>query len=151
VGDFANQPYELKSLNENRLVIERKGGIYIDGIKFPTTLKKTFTFKNSKLKVVVELESKYQKELTLAAEVNLHFQNPKPKIEENGKKVEVEDENLKVLISHQGEKVIYFPIETVHQVENGVESTVQGTSFLILQKLKDGKFKTEISLEVRNV
>ncbi len=151
VGDFANQPYQLISISENTLIIERKGGIYINDTKYPATLKKTFTLEASRLKAVIELKTEYLNQLTFGTEINLHFQNPKPTIVKLNRGIKVKDEPLEVSIFHEGERVIYYPIETVHQVEKGAESTIQGTSFLILQKVKAGKLKTEITLEVKNV
>ncbi len=151
VGDFANQPYQLININtsKNTLIIERKGGIYINNTKYHATLRKTFTLEASRLKAVIELTTEYLNQLTFGTEINLHFQNPKPTIIELNEGIKVKDEPLEISILHKGEKVIYYPIETVHQVEKGVESTIQGTSFLILQKVKDGKLKTEITLEVK--
>jgi hypothetical protein len=72
MGDFANQPAEVKTTDAG-VTFTRDGGIFKDGIKNNTTIKKTYTPTDKGLDFQIDIEA--DTACTYIMELNFHFNN----------------------------------------------------------------------------
>jgi alpha-amylase/alpha-mannosidase (GH57 family) len=72
-GDFANQPFEIIAQKEDSITFERRGGIYVDGIKHAATLAKQYRFKENEIGFEITLETQDESARNYLLEMNFHF------------------------------------------------------------------------------
>ncbi|WP_456435384.1 alpha-amylase/4-alpha-glucanotransferase domain-containing protein [Thermovibrio ammonificans] len=151
VGDFANQPFELKLLGSS-VTAERRGALYLEEGVFKTVVRKSFTPTGRGLLYRQEIESDFKGKLYHLLELNLHFTEI-PRLGRKGGTVTLEDKNLgkriKLSLSVPFE-LLLTPLETFHQSERGLERTLQGVTLGFLIPFR-GSLKTTVNLEVENV
>ena len=152
LSDFANTPYSI-SLEGEKIVLERKGGIYTDG-KFPAELRKEFLLKGNALSFSEHFKTGFGGELLHILEFNFHFLNPGGfKLNSDGKVLKIEDTGLRKVIKLTSSRpftLLHYPVETVSQSEKGAELTVQGHCFGLVFPFKES-FSLTIDLEVKDV
>ncbi len=158
-GDFANMPFRFKKRG-----FVRKGGIYINGEKHPSKLKKSYLIKDSTLFFSGKFKTTYDDRLHFAEEFNLHFAHPRS-VTFNGETIEdglslhdidelvIDDDFTKkrivVKLNRKCDLFAYI-LNTISHSENGFEKIPQQISFIF-----SGSFisslKLEITLEVHDV
>ena len=151
-GDFANRPFDIKNVSENKVEFERNGGIYKDK-KFSTYISKAYKISEDKIEFEIKINSKYKENLIYLLEFNFHFAdinnvilNKKPLKEiseiENENLFEIKDLYLKknlILQFEEKTKLLTYTVETVSQSESGLDLTIQGQSFGFLFSFKENK------------
>ena len=141
-GDFANKPFEIKSVSSDEIVFERNGGIYKE-TKFDTSISKIYRIKDKRIDFEIKINSECKDNLVYLLEFNFHFAdlnqvllNKKPlkEIRETEKLSQFEindlflEKNL-TLTFEESTKLLTYTVETVSQSESGLDLTVQGQSF----------------------
>jgi len=141
-GDFANQPFILLRVGDFAVTFKRHGGIYVDGIRYESTLTKHYHFSPEGIEFNIVLNSSYNESLLYALEMNFHFAqldavtlNSNP-IENHPYSL---NENTLIIQDPYTHKTITLKVDTaqsiviartntVSQNENGFELTNQGVS-----------------------
>jgi len=141
-GDFVNQPYEA-SVRDGGLVLERRGGVWVEGERVPVLVRKTLEPGPGRLRVVYEIENLSARGLALrfGSEWNLlafpeeaEFQRHRGVVLYGGRIV-LEPQNPAELWT--------MPLETLSQSEGGFDIIHQGFSFMPLWALTLGAKKSE--------
>ena len=152
LSDFASTPYSIW-VEDGRVVLERKGGIYLDK-KFSAELRKEFLLNENRLTYLKEFNTEFGGELLHILEFNFHFLNPKGfNFNSDGRVLRIKDTGFGKEISvtsSQPFTLLHYPVETVSQSEKGAELTVQGHCFGLVFTVKS-VFSLRIDLEVRDV
>lgn len=142
-GDFVNQPFEIMGYGEDSATFERNGGIYIDEIKYTSTLSKRYHFSEKGIEFEMILDSAYGGELTYLLEMNLHFAQLN-KVVLNGRTLE-EDKPLNIegdsltledpytakmitIMVVGAREIVLARTDTLSQSETGFDLTNQGLS-----------------------
>ncbi len=161
-GDFANNPFNIVSVDENQIVLKREGGIFEQNQRFDTSLTKRFVLQESGISFEIQIDSDFDREIIYLLEMNLHFANIE-NVLVNGKKIrtvkelepqkqfKIYDDYLDkdiVLKFDKPAKLLTYTIETVSQSESGLDLTVQGQSFGFLFPFNKN-LKIKGSLEIR--
>lgn len=130
-GDFVNQPYEA-SVREGALVLERRGGVWVDGERVPVQVRKTIEAGPGLLRVVYEIENISDRDLALrfGSEWNLLAFPQEVEFHRRGwvklfkGQISFEPQNPSELWT--------LPLETLSQSEEGFDIIHQGYSFMPL-------------------
>ena len=161
-GDFANQPFSY-FVDEKSIIFEREGGLYLPQ-KHQAHLKKTYTPELNGFKFSIDFNTDFDYFFNYVLELNLHFaeydkvtvnyneiyQGTK---EERVKSLEIMDGylNKKITISIDREvDILYYPLKTLSQSEQGYDFTIQGLSIAIVLPFSKN-FLLEGLLEVSDV
>jgi hypothetical protein len=157
MGDFVNQPAEMKA-GKTSVTFTREGGLYMDGTKHGTSVKKTY--KSLKNGLGFEIDINSETEATYVLELNLHFNNMSG-AEINGEPLSdegyapsktfiIKDTNtpksVKIEFDQPTELFTYIT-KTLSQSESGADLTDQGICLLIPFRMQGGlnvKGKLEI-------
>jgi len=148
MGDFANQPAEMK-VGKSSITFSRDGGIYSDGEKHDTNINKTF--KALKNGLGFEIDIKGGLDVTYVMELNLHFNNMaettingEPLTEDGYSPSEsftIKDTNTPKSVKIEFDKpteLFTYTVKTLSQSESGADLTDQGICILIPFKMKGG-------------
>jgi alpha-amylase len=150
-GDFINQPYE-SSVESGGLVLERKGGVWVEGEQVPVIVRKKLLLEPGLLRIAYEVENASDRSLLLrfGSEWNLlafpdevEFRRRGPVILYGGR-LAFEPQNPA--------EIWTFPLETLSQSEEGFDIIHQGFSFMPLWSLSLAEGQTgrlEILLKER--
>lgn len=161
VGDFANQPFELKKTK-----FSRNGGIFLDNVyaKYPATLEKEYIFSENSLSLITKSKTDYEGKLFFAQEFNFHFAHP-DKVTFNAQTLTsgfaqygidelliVDDFTNKVIKIKVNQKctIFAFILNTISQSESGFEKVAQGVSFIFTTSF-ESKLRLKFSLELADV
>ena len=159
-GDFANQPFDLRVEDK---IFSRDGGIYLDK-KYPSFMKKEFSFDENLLTLHTEFESEYQQKLYFAEEFNLHFAHPH-RVTFNSRTIEdgfseyesdelliVDDFTNKLLKIKVNQKcnIFGFVLNTISKSDIGYDRVAQQISFIFTNTFKS-KLEIKFSLEIEDV
>jgi hypothetical protein len=149
LGDFANQPANF-TVDKSEIVFTREGGIYLDGVKNKTSVRKQFKLLKEGLGFEIEIETDFYADIDYVMEINLHFNDmanveiDNEPIEEmlrsKGEKFVIEDRHTpkKAILSTNKEVNLYaFPVMTLSQSESGADLTIQGITILIPFKFRE--------------
>lgn len=161
-GDFANQPFECRTLNR-RVIFSRKGGIYCPD-KVEAHLVKGYECVENEIRFDLSFESSVDRELHYAMEYNFHFCDiDNVRINSHLINDEGQLEGCSVIELHDGElnkmitlsfdrpfRVRYFRLKTLSQSEQGFDLTVQALSILVEIGFK-GSFNLKGAMEISNV
>ncbi len=161
-GDFVNQPF-AHAIEADTIVFEREGGIYLPQ-KHPASLKKSYTQMASGFKFAIDFKTDFDYFFNYVLELNFHFaQYDKVKIngdsisvgakKERIKLLEIEDGYLRKKITIRVDSqvdILYYPLKTVSQSEQGYELTTQCLSIALVLPFSKN-FLLEGSLEVSDV
>ncbi len=141
-GDFANQPFTIGEERTDGVVLNRSGGIYVDSVRYDTTLQKNYRFTPEGIEVDVALDSHFGGAMSYVLEYNLHFADLAA-VKCNGETFEdtsmtllsdtlvLEDPyTAKRLTLRLGgaERILLGRIDSVSQSEIGFDLTNQGIS-----------------------
>ncbi len=143
-GDFANQPFEIKKLKKG-ISFKREGGIYKAGVKYPTTIEKSFSLQKECLEFDIALNSENQDDFFYVQEYNFHFASlddiridgnrfEKANKIECIREFEIEDfyTEKKIVFSFERDVDLYFyPLDTLSQSESGFEPINQALTFAV--------------------
>jgi hypothetical protein len=161
-GDFVNQPF-THSIDKEKIIFEREGGIYLPQVH-PAYLKKSYTHFANGFQFLIDFRTDFDYFFNYALELNLHFAEYN-KVTINGgsislggkkeriKTLEIEDGYLKKKIIIKVENqvdILYYPLKTVSQSEQGYDLTIQGLSIAFVLPFSKN-FSLEGSLEVIDV
>ncbi len=152
-SDFANQPFELIQAQNQKVILSRDGGIYVNDTKYETTLSKTFHTKDDRIDFEITLQSHMRGEFFYLMEHNFHFANLKDitintqtldnatMIEQKGvtKAFAIKNSNILILNdTYTGKEItieidtpadlFLSPLDTLSQSEAGFDVTNQGLS-----------------------
>lgn len=148
IGDFANQP-GVMTAGKDSVSFARDGGLYPDGQHYPCRMKKDFSFTQTGLKAVIDIDTDYEGEIIYVLEMNLHF-NDMEGVAVNGIPYEdvsgIDGEKfvlnekhtpgvISIGLSLPSELFIY-PVMTVSQSESGADLTRQGLCLLMPFRMK---------------
>jgi len=150
-GEFVNQEYEF-SLKENRLLLKRKGNVWVDGEKFIIQVRKEIFPQANSIDVNYQIENLSEKEVFLAfgSEWNLYLLPEEIEIKKDG--FLIFSGKLSFEVSPLGE-IWHFPLQTLSQSEEGYDIIYQGICFALLWKIalsSKQKFSMNIILRERN-
>lgn len=141
-GDFTNQPFEITEQNGLSVSFERQGGVYVNGIKYDTVVRKSYRFSENAIVFETVMDSSYEGNLNYVLEMNFHFARLE-NVAFNGNGMEerflsVEADTLiledsytakKIVVTLKGTQTIVIArIDTVSQSETGFDLTNQGVS-----------------------
>jgi hypothetical protein len=161
-GDFVNQPF-LHVIDANNIIFEREGGIYLPQ-KHRAYLKKSYTSKANGFKFAIDFNTDFDYFFNYVLELNFHFAEY-DKVTLNGERVsvgckrervkslEIKDEYLRKKITITIDKqvdILYYPLKTVSQSEQGYDFTIQGLSIALILPFSKN-FLLEGFLEVTDV
>jgi len=149
-GDFANQPFLIAD-SKKRALFKREGGIYKGGVKFPTTVLKSYKLEDNILKFYLFLESESEDEFLYFNEFNFHFASL-DNIRINGERFQKQkSQNLtelwiedlytdkRIVIRSDREFDLYqTSLDSLSQSESGFDIINQGISFALAYKFKGG-------------
>ncbi len=160
-GDFANQPFSIVDTKDQKSILKRDGGIYINGHKHQTTITKTYETKENELSFEIAIDTTVNDGYFYLLEHNFHFANLKDitinsqsfasnqMIKQKGLKDELEilESNILIFNDPYTQKditinlsencTIYLtPIDTLSKSEAGFDVTNQGISIGLKFKLK---------------
>lgn len=161
-GDFVNQPFS-HLIDEKSIIFERVGGVYLPQ-KHQARLKKSYTLTKRGFKFAIDFNTDFDYFFNYVLELNLHFAEydkitvNDDKIFQGAKKervksLEIKDGYLNKRISITFDKevdILYYPLKTVSQSEQGYDLTIQGLSIAIVLPFAK-KFLLEGLLEVSDV
>jgi len=159
IGDFANQPFELK----NKKFI-RKGAIYLNEGIYPSKLQKKYSFDTNAIHLKSKFKTQYTEKLYFAQEFNLHFAHPRQitfnehTLEDGFSEYDVEKLSIKddftkkslIITTNQKCNIFAFILHTVSQSEDGFEKIAQQVSFIFTTAFTSA-LQLEFSLEIKNV
>ena len=161
-GDFVNQPF-VHAVENDTISFAREGGIYLPQ-KHPATLIKSYRNTECGFDFVIDFNTDFDYFFNYMLELNFHFaEYAKVKLNGNSvslgakiervKSLEIEDGYLRKKITLRVDSqvdILYYPLKTVSQSEQGYDLTIQGLSIgLVLPFSKN--FSLEGSLEVSDV
>ncbi|WP_022851703.1 alpha-amylase/4-alpha-glucanotransferase domain-containing protein [Limisalsivibrio acetivorans] len=159
VGDFANQPADVKT-SAKGVSFERKGGLYLGDKSYSAKIKKRFTFKENRIDFEIDFTSDSPEEITYFAEFNFHFMDLNNTLingENCGEGLEADfsDSVIKdaatpvsLRLSVPGsDKGYAFTVKTVSQSEKGADLTSQGIAIAVPMRFT-GSFKMKGSLVI---
>ncbi len=148
-GDFVNQPYEA-SLEGGRLVLERRGGVWVEGERVHVLVRKSLEPEASGLKVVYDIQNRGTAALSLrfGSEWNfLAFRNDAEFHRRGWAKLY----GGRIVFAPQDPVELWtMPLETVSQSEEGFDIIHQGYSFMPLWALKlEGKQTERLEIHLK--
>lgn len=130
-GDFVNQPYEAV-VRGGALVLERRGGVWIEGDRVPVVIRKTIEPARGLLRVVYEIENLSDRTIALrfGSEWNLLAFPPEVEFHRRGW---VKLYGGALSFEPQDTQEIWtLPLQTISQSEEGFDIIHQGFSFMPL-------------------
>ncbi len=130
-GDFVNQPYEA-SVRDNALVLERRGGVWVEGERLPVLVRKTVEAARGLVRVVYEVENLSDRGFAVrfGSEWNLLAFPNEVEFHRRGwvklwrGRISFEPQNTSELWT--------LPLQTLSQSEEGFDIIHQGFSFMPL-------------------
>jgi len=160
-GDFANQPFELLSAKEQKVSMQRKGGLYINGAKKETTLEKNFFVDDNNLSFDIAISGANSENLSYLLEHNFHFANLKDIMIDKqpfAKDIMIAQADTLSIYDAYTQKTIKLSfskkcdifitrLDTLSQSEAGFDLTNQGLSLGFLTKLSNN-FAFDGTIEV---
>lgn len=161
-GDFVNQPF-TNAINSNQITFEREGGIYLPQ-KHPAFFKKSYTSLACGFEFALDFKTDFDYFFNYVLELNFHFAEYN-KVTINGESISVgaKKERVKVVAIEDGYlrkkitltldkevDILYFPLKTVSQSEQGYDLSVQCLSIALVLPFSKN-FLLEGSLEVSDV
>lgn len=161
-GDFVNKPF-LHVIDADNIIFEREGGIYLPQ-KHRAYLKKSYTSKANGFKFAIDFNTDFDYFFNYVLELNFHFAEY-DKVTLNAERVsvgckrervkslEIKDEYLRKKITITVDKevdILYYPLKTVSQSEQGYDFTIQGLSIALILPFSKNFF-LEGFLEVTDV
>lgn len=141
-GDFANLPFAIAQQGERDVTLLREGGVYVDGTRYPTILKKAYRFIDTGIDFDIMLDSTFEGRLSYMAEFNFHFADLS-QVACNGLPLESGTRHLEgsvlmlddpytgktVTLTLEGARdILLARIDSVSQSEVGFDLTNQGLS-----------------------
>ena len=150
-GDFVNREYDF-DLKENRLILTRRGHIWVESEKFPIQVKKEILPEANSISVSYEIENLAEKDIFLffGSEWNLYLLPEE--IEMSEKAIFFLKRKLSFELSPQFE-IWHFPLRTLSQSEEGYDIIYQGICLVPFWKINlvsKQKFSMKMSLRDRN-
>ncbi|MGA2532029.1 MAG: alpha-amylase/4-alpha-glucanotransferase domain-containing protein [Candidatus Aminicenantales bacterium] len=130
-GDFVNQPYEAV-VRGGALVLERRGGVWVEGDRVPVVVRKTIEPGPGLLRVVYEIENLSDRTVALrfGSEWNLLAFPPEVEFHRRGwVKLYGGALSFEPRDTHE---IWTLPLETISQSEEGFDIIHQGFSFMPL-------------------
>jgi alpha-amylase/alpha-mannosidase (GH57 family) len=139
-SDFTNQPFEITNSDNCHLAFQRDGGIYIDGVKQPITLQKSFLIEDNQINFNISFDQDIDKKLIYLQEHNIHFANlkditindepfTKEHVIERSNRVKIydkyTDKSITFILSQKVDIYLSF-LDTLSQSEAGYDLTNQG-------------------------
>ena len=165
LGDFANQPFEVTKDSKKKLNLIRTGGIYLDDIKFDTTIEKKYIFKKNIISVETAISTFFDKQSFYLQEWNLHFADldrlffNSVRLEKGVQysNLEIYSDTLRIFDQYLNKtllfefnkkiKIFVTTLNTVSQSEQGVDMTNQGITLGFLFDLdKDSQSLTSLQI-----
>lgn len=160
-GDFANQAFELHEAKDQRVTMQREGGIFLQDKKEKTRLEKTFFLDDHTLHADISIETNLKEKLFYLQEHNLHFANLKDIMIEGQPFAEdimiAQADSLSLFDSYTNKTIkITFSkkcdifiarLDTLSQSEAGFDLTNQGLSLGFLTMLSNN-FLIDSKIEV---
>ena len=161
-GDFVNQPF-THAIKDDTIIFFREGGIYLPQ-KHLATLKKSYTQAACGFHFAIDFKTDFDYFFNYALELNFHFAEYSKvtingsSVSVGGKKeslrvVEIEDGYLRKKITLTLERevdILYYPLKTVSQSEQGYDLTIQSLSIAFVLPFSKN-FSFEGLLEVSDV
>jgi len=161
-GDFANQPF-VSDFNTDTIRFEREGGLYFPE-KYGAVLKKSYLPKESGIDFNITFHTEAPHALAYVLELNLHFAEyealringkylEKGGVQQAVEKVELFDAYLQKMVTISLDRpvdLLFFPLETLSQSEQGFDLTIQGVSLALSMPFRKS-FRLNGTLEVRDV
>ena len=162
LGDFANQPFEMRIENES-VTFERSGGLFLPD-RHPAHFVKRFRPKAAGFAYAIEMQSPFEGLFNYVLECNLHFAKPEHvtingTIVSEGGTLEHLTQILladaytrkEIVISCDAPVTLhYVPLRTLSQSEKGFELTTQAISLALVLPFNK-TLSLSGSVEVRNV
>ena len=141
-GDFVNQPYEA-SIRGDAVVLERRGGVWIDGERIPVSVRKRVEPGPSRFRVIYEVENLTDRLISLrfGSEWNLLAFPQEVEFHRRGW-VKLYGGRMSFEPQAQGE-LWTLPLLTLSQSEEGFDIIHQGYSFMPMWVFTLGARKAE--------
>jgi hypothetical protein len=127
-GDFVNQEYEPE-LRQGRLLLQRRGHVWVDGQSAPILVKKEILPRDGHLSITCEISNLYSKELSLLFGSEWNFYLLADEWREKTGGLILLGGRLSLEFSPAPE-IWHFPLETLSQSEAGYDTIHQGMCFL---------------------
>ncbi len=162
-GDFANQPFEA-SCEGKSVEFFREGGIYMDGRKFESVMRKRYEIREDGFDFDIALKSECESALRYALEFNLHFADYDGLLIDDEpfgdawrktrrEKVVLRDgytgKVITIALEHEFD-LYCFGLETLSQSEKGFDLTTQAVSLALAVPFR-GSFALRGSLRIHYV
>lgn len=163
-GDFTNQPFEITDQSGLTVSFARNGGVYVDGMKYETALRKRYRSFENGIEVEIVIDSSYEGHMHYVMEMNFHF----ARLEEvtfNGVSLEerflcLEGDTLilqdpytakRIILTLEGtHSIAVARIDTVSQSETGFDLTNQGVSIaFVVPYQKHARMSGSMMIEMK--
>jgi len=143
LGDFANQPFEMKE-TDGKLTFTRNGGLYIGGEKYKTKVVKNYRLSDGTIDFEIKINTDFIEPVNYILEFNFHFMDLAGTsvnsivLDEgtmlNGGVIKFGDPaqpERELSIETEANESYAFKVRTVSQSESGVDLTDQGICVLL--------------------
>jgi hypothetical protein len=141
-GDFVNQPYE-SSVRDGGLVLERRGGVWVEGERVPVLVRKKLEPGPGLLRVIYEVENLSDRGLALRFGSEWSFLAFPGEVEFHRRGWVILYGGRFALEPQDPVELWTLPLETLSQSEEGFDIIHQGFSFMPLWALSLAAKKTE--------